>query len=117
MILRYEHLHTHPTVFKSLTGLRVGEFDALVRELLPRYQAAEQARLSRPTRQRAIGAGHPFDLAPRDQILLTVVWLRVYPTHEVLGYLFGVSDTTAGRTIARLLPLLEAAGPGPRALP
>ena len=110
MILRYAHLSTHPTVFKSMTGLRVSEFDALVHDLLPRYQAAEQVRLSRPTRRRAIGAGHPFDLAARDQILLTVVWLRVYPTHEVLGYLFGVSDTTAGRTIARLLPLLEAAG-------
>jgi hypothetical protein len=110
MILRYEHLHTHPTVFKSMTGLRVGEFDALVRDLLPRYQAAEQARLSRPNRRRAIGAGHPFELTARDQILLTVIWLRVYPTYEVLGYLFDVSDTTAGRIILRLLPLLEAAG-------
>ena len=110
MILRYDYLSTHPTVFKSMTGLRVAEFDALVTDLLPRYQAAEQARLSRPTRQRAIGAGHPFELAMRDQLLLTVVWLRVYPTYEVLGYLFGVSDTTAGRTITRLLPLLEAAG-------
>ncbi len=38
MILRYEYLSTHPTVFKSMTGLRVGEFDALVRDLLPRYR-------------------------------------------------------------------------------
>ena len=110
MILRYAHLSTHPTVFTSMTGLRVGEFDALVRDLLPRYQAAEQARLSRPARRRAIGAGHPFELTARDQLLLTVVWLRVYPTYEVLGYLFDVSDTTAGRTVTRLLPLLEAAG-------
>jgi hypothetical protein len=42
--------------------------------------------------------------------LLTVVWLRVYPTHEVLGYLFGVSDSTVSRVIARVLPLLEQAG-------
>jgi DDE superfamily endonuclease/Helix-turn-helix of DDE superfamily endonuclease len=110
MILRYAHLSTHPTVFTSMTGLRVGEFDALVRDLLPRYHAAEQARLSRPARRRAIGAGHPFELTARDQILLTVVWLRVYPIYEVLGYLFDVSDTTAGRTVTRLLPLLEAAG-------
>ncbi len=100
----------HPTVFTSMPGLRVGGFDALVRDLLPRYQAAERARLSRPTRQRAIGAGHPFELTARDQILLTVVWLRVYPTDEVLGYRFDISDTTAGRIITRLLPLLEAAG-------
>ena len=100
----------HPAVFTSMPGLRVGEFDALVRDLLPRYQAAARARLSRPTRQRAIGAGHPFELTARDQILLTVVRLRVYPTDEVLGYRFDISDTTAGRTVTRLLPLLEAAG-------
>ena len=110
MILRHAYLSTHPTVFRSMTGLRVAEFDALVRDLWPRYRAAEQARLSRPARRRAIGAGHPFELTLRDQLLLTVVWLRLYPTHEVLGYLFAVSDTTAGRTITRLLPLLEAAG-------
>src|SRR5215212_2311712 len=112
MILRHAYLSSHPTVFRSMTGLRVAEFDALVRDLWPRYRAAEQARLSRPTRRRAIGAGHPFELTLRDQLLLTVVWLRLYlyPTHEVLGYLFAVSDTTAGRTITRLLPLLEAAG-------
>ena len=39
-----------------------------------------------------------------------MVWLRVYPTHEVLGYLFGVSDSTVSRTIGRILPLLEQAG-------
>src|SRR5206468_11874634 len=42
--------------------------------------------------------------------LLTIFWLRHSPTQEVLGYLFGVSDSTAKRAIARCLPLLEAAG-------
>jgi hypothetical protein len=78
--------------------------------VLPAFQAAQQARLSRPNRQRAIGAGHPFELSPPDPILLTVVWLRQYPTQEVLGYLFAVSDSTVLRTIARVLPLLERAG-------
>jgi len=66
--------------------------------------------LSRPDRQRAIGGGHPFELEERDHILLTVVWLRVYPSHVVLGYLFGVSGITVGRTIQRVLPILEQAG-------
>jgi hypothetical protein len=56
-------------------------------------------------------------LEPRDQILLTVVWLRKYPTHEVLGYLYGVSDTTVGRCLKRLLPVLEAAGRDTMRLP
>jgi hypothetical protein len=86
MILRYEHLSQHPKVFKSMTGLRVSEFDALASDVLPRYAAAEIERLSRPDRQRAIGGGHPFELEARDHMLLTVVWVRVYPTHVVLGY-------------------------------
>jgi hypothetical protein len=117
MILRYHHLKQHPKVFQSLTGLRLGEFNALLDDVLPGYQVAEAARLSRPERQRAIGAGHPFELADRDHLLLTVVWLRVYPTHEVLGYLFGVSAVTAGRTIKRVLPVLEQAGRDTMRLP
>ena len=46
----------------------------------------------------------------RDQVLLTVVWLRVYPTYPVLGYLFGVSPGAVERTLPRLLPLLEQLG-------
>lgn len=110
MIMRYIHLTQHPNVFYSVTGLHVAEFDELLADVLPQYANHEQQRLKRPDRQRAIGAGHPFELNDRDHILLTVVWLRVYPTHEVLGYLFGVSDSTVSRLIRRVLPVLEAAG-------
>ncbi len=110
MIGRYAWLSRSPQVFKSMTGLTVAEFDALERQVRRRYRAAEQARLSRPGRQRAIRRGHAFRLSVEDQLLLTIVWLRQYPTHEVLGYLFGVSDSTVSRTIPRLLPVLEAAG-------
>jgi hypothetical protein len=110
MILRYAHLSRYPKVFESMTGLRIAEFDELLDDVLPRYAEAEVKRLSRPHRQRAMGGGHPFDLSARDQILLTVVWLRLYPIHEVLGFLFGVSDSTVSRYIGCVLPLLEAAG-------
>ena len=110
MILRYDRLQRFPSVFKSMTGLRVDQFDALIVDVLPRFHAAEAARLSRPNRKRAIGGGPGFDLDPRNQILLSVIWLRLYPIHEVLAYLFGISDTTVGRAIGRVLPLLEASG-------
>lgn len=110
MIMRYSWISQYPQVFQSMTGLRVSEFDALVDDVLPLYAAAEEARLARPDRERALGAGHPFELNERDHILLSVVWLRVYPTHEVLGYLFGVSDSTVSRLIQRVLPVLEQAG-------
>jgi hypothetical protein len=90
--------------------LTLAEFDLLLGRLEPDYQAQEWHRHSRPDRQRAIGAGRAFTLDPRDQLLVTLVWLRRYPTHEVLAWLFGVSDSTTVRIVGRILPLLERLG-------
>ncbi len=116
-MLRYAALSAHPRVFMSMTGLHVADFDALVEDVLPALRRADQARRSQRPRQRAVGAGHPFELSGRDQILLTVVWLRQYPIQEVLAYLFGISDSTVSRVIHRVLPLLEQAGRDTMRLP
>jgi hypothetical protein len=71
---------------------------------------AKQQRLTRANRRRAIGGGRHDHLCWTNQLLLAVIWLRTYPTNEVLAYLIGVSDSTISRVIARLVPLLEAAG-------
>jgi len=110
MIMRYDYLSQHANVFQKCAGLTVDLFDQLVDDVLPLYMEAEERRLNRPQRQRAIGAGHPFELALHDHVLLTVIWLRLYPIHEVLGYLFGVSDSTVSRLIERVLPILEQSG-------
>ena len=78
--------------------------------VVPAMPAAHRKTLVRPGRRRAIGGGGDFDLSTADQLLLTVVWLRQYPTNEVLGFLFGVSDSTASRARTRCLPVLEQAG-------
>jgi len=115
--MRYFYLSQHRTAFLKMTGLHRVEFDGLVADLLPRFEAAEIQRLTRPNRRRDIGGGRSATLDGRDQLLLTVVWLRLYPTHEVLAYLFEVSDSTVSRVIARLLPLLEQAGRDTMRLP
>ena len=109
-MLYYAHLSRFPKVFQSMTGLRVSEFDQLLDDLAATYSEAEQKRLSRPKRQRAIGGGPDFALGYREQVLLTVIWLRLYPAHEVLAFLFGVSDSSVSRYLTRILPLLEANG-------
>lgn len=108
--LHYHHLRLYPAVFLSMTGLRVGEFDTLAKDLLPAFEAAESQRLARANRQRAVGGGEQTHLDGHNQLLLTVVWLRQYPTHDVLGFFFGVSQPTVGRYIQRVLPILEQAG-------
>ncbi len=114
MILRYANLQRYPRVFQAVTGLKLPEFAALLDEVLPLYANAEQKRHlgQRPQhqRQRAPGGGHPFTLPVRDQLLLCLVWLRIYPTHEVLGFLFGVSDSTVSRLVHRFMPILAQAG-------
>jgi hypothetical protein len=110
MNARYANLRRHPAAFRALTGLTVTGFDGLWQEGAPRLAEAERERLTRAERQRQIGAGHPFSLTARDQVLLTVIWLRRYPIYDVLGLLFGISQATAVRTVPRVLPILEAAG-------
>src|SRR5437879_5466574 len=72
MLLRADRLRRQPTAFKAMTGLTVAEFDELVDDLWGPFRAAERARRARPGRKHAVGAGHPFALAPQEQMLLTV---------------------------------------------
>src|SRR3954463_529309 len=117
MILRREHLGKHPSVFRAMTGLTVEAFDLLLPELRAAFAADRRRRLDRPGRRRAVGGGDDFDLGVDDQFPLPVVWLRHSPTQECLGYLFGVSDSTALRAARRCLPLLEQSGKDTMRLP
>jgi hypothetical protein len=117
MIARLDNLRSHPSVFKHLTGLAIEVFDELAARVVPAVEDAHRKKLDRPDRRRAIGGGDNFDLATVDQLLLTVIWLRQYPTNETLGFLFGVSDSTASRVRTRCLPELERAGKDTMRLP
>lgn len=109
-MLTEAHLRRHPKVFRSMTGITAAEFDALARDAVPALATADEARLTRPGRRRGIGAGHPQALSPRNQVLVTIIWLRQYPTDGVLGYLAGVDEATIRRVRKRVLPVLEALG-------
>lgn len=118
MVLCLSRLRGYPSVFRALTGLAVAAFDALLPELRSTFHSDRRRRLERRAdRQRAFGGGDDFDLDVDNQFLLTIVWLRQYPTQEVLGFFFGVSDSTAKRAIDRCLPLLEQAGKDTMRLP
>jgi hypothetical protein len=91
MILQYRRLSQQPAIFLKMTGLRLNEFDELLHDLLPALGHAQAVSLTRPQRQRASGGRRSSELGGRDQLLLTVIWLRQYPTQAVLGYLFEVS--------------------------
>lgn len=116
-MMKYEYLKQYPKIFLRATGLHLSEFDALYGDIETAFLVAETERLHRANRQRELGGGLKPDLNARDQILLTVIWLRLYPVHDLLGYFFGISQPTVGRYIGRVLPVLEAAGRDTMRLP
>lgn len=116
-MITYDLLTQYPSVFQKLTGLRQPEYDALACDVLPRFSVAEEQRLTQRRRQRAYGGGDKPSLDGAGQLLLTVIWLRVYPTQDVLGFLFGVSHPTVGRYLGRMLPLLAEMGRDTMRLP
>jgi hypothetical protein len=109
-MLSYPPLAAKPAAFVSLTGMTVAGFDALYDEFHP-AQAARRAAATRTARhgaprRRAPGAGRPHDRSDRDRLLMALVWLKVYPTYEVLGLLFGLHKGNARRNVLDVLAAL-----------
>jgi len=110
MQFHYNHLRRYPNVFEQLTGLTLAEFEALFDKVEDLYEEFRYERLKRDNRQREFGGGNKPELDPRHQLLVTVIWLRLYLTHSLLGFFFGVSQPTIGRYVRQVLPVLEEHG-------
>ncbi len=93
--------------FENLTGFSISAFDSLYSEVAPVWTAAEQKRLRRPDRHRAIGGGRSYGLALSEQLLMTLLWLHLALNTEALGCLFGVDKSTVSRNTRRVLAALE----------
>ncbi|RMF26779.1 MAG: hypothetical protein D6759_18965, partial [Chloroflexi bacterium] len=76
------------------------------------WEEAERERLSRPDRQRAIGAGRSYKLDLATRLLMTMMWVRLYLTTEALGALFGVHKATVSRNGRRILAVLRRVSEG-----
>ena len=111
-MINYQDLSQKPKIFKNLTGATIDEFNDLYRQAYPVWQQQEQDRLSRPDRQRAIGGGRKYELKFREQLLMTLVWLRLYLNTEALGYFFGVNKSTVSRNTRRVLAAMRVVGEG-----
>jgi hypothetical protein len=95
-----------------LTGLTRREFEAL----LPRFSRGEAdlrassgcTRRDGSPRSRAPGAGRPYAHAAADRLLMALLWLRVYPTYEVLGFFFALHKRNAQLNVRQALQVLDA---------
>ena len=110
MIIKYAELKKKPRILKGFAGVTVQEFEELEAKAEPIWHEQEIQRLERPNRQRAIGGGQQKSLPFREQLLMTLIWLRLYLVLEALGYLFGVDKSTASRYTNSVLPVLRQVG-------
>src|SRR4051794_311043 len=106
----YETLLRYPSAFRSLTGMTPADFDSLLTAFGAardrRQRASRTPRRGRP-RQRAAGAGPPPRHDGRHRLLMALVWLRVYPTYELLGFFFGLHQRNARLNVRAVLTALD----------
>ena len=100
--MRAAQLKKRPGHLQNFTGLSVEQFEALVEAL--RAEVGGQG-VTRP-RRRAVGGGRKAKLGLEDQVVLVLMYYRLYLTQVLLGYLFDLDDSNVSRVINRLQPLL-----------
>lgn len=113
-MLTVARLRRKPKHFRTFTGLRVEEFDTLLKALAPIYESVDRARKARPDRKRAIGAGRRFELALAERLLMVLMYFRLYTTEALLGYLFDRDPSSVNRERnLRMVPALSQVLPLP----
>lgn len=111
-MLNYRKIANKPRIFQSFTGLNLKAFEHLLKAF---GQAEAQARVKQETqrrqpRQRQQGGGRKATLITlEDKLVFILFYFKVYPTQEVLGFLFGLGQPQANEWVHRLTPLLNAA--------
>ena len=108
-MITYESLAVRPAAFASLSGLSLPAFEALYQDSAA-YAQDRQTLLTRAGKpqRRAAGGGTPFTHDGRTRLLMALVWLRVYPTYEVLSFFFSLHKANAQRGVVDVLATLEA---------
>lgn len=109
-MLSYRQVSAKPGAFKSMTGLSVEEFEALLERVRPRYAALVRSQRERVGRQRAAGGGVKSRHDLTERLLMTLVWLRLYVTCEAVGLMFGVDKSTVSRFTRPILAILRELG-------
>jgi hypothetical protein len=111
-MIDYESLKRNERKFVALTGITPAEFQRLLPAFTRAYARAFPATKTHAgkPRQRRFGGGRKAALLrPEDKLLFILVYQKAYPLPELLGSLFGLSQSQANRWVHRLLPVLVRA--------
>jgi hypothetical protein len=108
-MITYEKLLRNSSAFRSLTGLDRRLFDRLagqVEDALAKQRPSDTTRHDQKPRQRRPGAGRKYANDLRARLIMTLFWLRVYPSYPVLAFFFSVDQSTICRNIQEIMAVL-----------
>lgn len=111
-MLNYAKIKSRPRIVQSITGLSQSAFAQLAIAFRRAYeQALDERDTQRETpRQRRRGGGRKAVLVTiEDKLVFILFYFRLYPTQEVLGFLFGLGQPQANEWVHRLTPVLNTA--------
>lgn len=115
----YSKISRKPSLFLSLTGISLREFQRLLPQFVSAYSQAEARRkatvvLTKQPRRRQPGGGAQFTTSVCDRLLMPLLYYRLYVTEEFLTLLFTCqSKSTISRGIRQMRPVLDAVLPVP----
>lgn len=107
-MLNIQRALSNSQIMRSLTGLTPQQFSELSKNFAEQLKRDKKAARRKRTPQRAEGGGRLHSLQTSDEKLFFILmYLRVYPTMEVCGFLFGVVRSVICEWVKELLPVLE----------
>ena len=89
---------------QNFTGLTVKQYESLCKAVEVKLGEKKEAVISK--RKRAVGGGRKADLSVEDQVLVVLMYYRLYVTQILLGYLFELDDSNISRLIKKIRPIM-----------
>lgn len=111
-MITYEKIKNKPRIMQSLTGLSPAAFT----QLMPSFSTAYEQRLVEADekreqgRQRQRGGGRKATMTSlEDKLLFILLYFKLYPIQELLGFFFSISQAQANHWVHTLTPVLNQA--------
>ncbi len=110
-MLSYAKVKDDPTAFRACTSLDPSEFDQLLMAFARAWQTyVENTYVKGKVRQRQYGGGRKARLdSIEDKLFFILFYFKTYPLQEVMGVLFGLSQSQTNEWIHRLSQVLQMA--------
>jgi hypothetical protein len=105
-MINIDHAFKNNRLFKALTGFSPTEF----KQLLITFEKFIYEQGNKKQRKRKIGGGRKGELKTVSHKLFFILFfLKVYPTFDLAGFIFGTDRSRPCRWVQAFLPILEQA--------